>query len=81
MQAAQSTFISSTMWTERVGPTAALATIKKHKRLLMQASHLMDYWKSSTERVGFARQQNNGLNIDVSGIPPLSHFSFKDENI
>ncbi|OGJ37762.1 MAG: aminotransferase class III [Candidatus Pacebacteria bacterium RIFOXYA1_FULL_38_18] len=29
MNAAQSTFISSTYWTDRIGPTAALATIKK----------------------------------------------------
>ena len=28
MEAAQSTFISSTFWTERIGPTAALATLK-----------------------------------------------------
>lgn len=28
MQAAQSTFISSTFWTERIGPTAALATLE-----------------------------------------------------
>ena len=27
MQAAQSTFISSTFWTERIGPTAALAAL------------------------------------------------------
>jgi glutamate-1-semialdehyde 2,1-aminomutase len=32
MGAAQSTFISSTYWTERVGPAAALATIAKFKR-------------------------------------------------
>ena len=28
MEAAQNTFISSTFWTERIGPTAALATLK-----------------------------------------------------
>lgn len=28
MEAAQTTFISSTFWTERIGPTAALATLK-----------------------------------------------------
>ena len=32
MQAAQDTFISSTYWTEAVGPAAALATIKKLQR-------------------------------------------------
>ena len=34
MEAAQKSFISSTYWTERVGPAAAIATIKKHKRPL-----------------------------------------------
>ena len=28
MENAQSSFISSTFWTERIGPTAALATLK-----------------------------------------------------
>ena len=32
MEAAQSTFISSTFWTERIGPSAALATLKIMKR-------------------------------------------------
>ena len=32
MEAAQSTFISSTFWTERIGPTAALATLKIMER-------------------------------------------------
>lgn len=31
MQAAQKTFISSTNWTDRVGPVAALATLKKYQ--------------------------------------------------
>ena len=37
MEAAQSTFISSTFWTERIGPTAALATLKSYgKRAIME---------------------------------------------
>src|SRR6185369_5516423 len=32
MEAAQATFISSTNWTERIGPAAALATIAKYRR-------------------------------------------------
>ena len=32
MDAAQSTFISSTFWTERIGPTAALATLAAMKK-------------------------------------------------
>ena len=33
MEAAQTTFISSTFWTERIGPTAALATLKVMERV------------------------------------------------
>ena len=32
MEAAQSTFISSTFWTERIGPTAGLKTLEVMKR-------------------------------------------------
>ena len=33
MQASQKTFISSTNWTEKIGPTAALATLEKYVKL------------------------------------------------
>ena len=33
MQAVQSTFISSTFWTERIGPAAALATLEEMERV------------------------------------------------
>jgi glutamate-1-semialdehyde 2,1-aminomutase len=75
MQSAQTTFISSTNWTERIGPTAAIATIHKHDRLNV-GEHLM--------RIGTAVQQGwnaaakkHGVPIHVGGIPPLSHFSFE----
>jgi glutamate-1-semialdehyde aminotransferase len=78
MEAAQGTFISSTYWTERIGPTAALATIKKHQRLNV-GDHLMTIGKQIQE--GWQRiASKNGLNIEVGGIPPLSHFSFREEN-
>jgi glutamate-1-semialdehyde aminotransferase len=78
MEAAQSTFISSTNWTERIGPVAALATIKKFERenvaehLTSIGNKIQKGWKEAGE--------NNGLKIEVTGIPPLSHFSFKYEN-
>lgn len=75
MQSAQTTFISSTNWTESIGPAAAIATIKKHERLNV-GDHLM--------RIGIAVQQGwiaaskkHDLPIHVGGIPPLSHFSFE----
>ena len=33
MEAAQKTFISSTFWTERIGPAAALATLQEMKNI------------------------------------------------
>ena len=33
MENAQKTFISSTFWTERIGPAAALATLEEMKRI------------------------------------------------
>lgn len=78
MQAAQDSFISSTYWTERIGPTAALATIHKHRRCHV-AEHLVKIgkqvqagWKESAAR--------RGLEITVEGIPPLAHFSLVCKN-
>jgi glutamate-1-semialdehyde aminotransferase len=78
MEAAQSTFISSTYWTERIGPTAALATIRKHQRCNVPA-HLLELgkriqagWRLAADRAG--------LSLTVGGIPPLSHFSLNYEN-
>ncbi len=78
MDAAQNTFISSTMWSERIGPAAALATIKKHRRV-NAGNHLMTVGKMVQE--GWKKLSiKNGLNIIIGGIPPLSHFSFEFEN-
>jgi glutamate-1-semialdehyde 2,1-aminomutase len=78
MQAAQDSFISSTSWTERVGTAAALATIDKHRRynvadhLIKMGKRVQSGWKSVAER--------HGVKIGISGIPPMSLFSFDDED-
>lgn len=74
MQAAQGTFISSTYWTDRTGPAAALATLKKMKklnvpkRIAKAASQMRAGWKSMAER--------HGLKIKISGTVPYNVFSF-----
>lgn len=78
MQAAQSTFISSTNWTERIGSTAALATIKKHKTV-DAGKHLIAIGKQIQEGWALLAKKNN-LNINIGGIPPLSHFFFEYDN-
>ena len=74
MEAAQSTFISSTNWTERVGTVAALATIRKFRRERV-ADHLktignltFDAWKTAATK--------NGLALHTEGLPSLTHFGF-----
>lgn len=78
MESAQNSFISSTMWTERIGPTAALATIKKH-RSVDAGKHLMQIGKQ-IQKGWEMLAEKNGLKLNVGGIPPASHFSFKYEN-
>jgi len=74
MESAQSSFISSTYWTERIGPTAALATIRKHQQnnvgqhLKKIGQMVLDGWTTLAKRTG--------ISITTSGIPPLAHFSF-----
>lgn len=74
MQAAQNTFISSTYWTEKIGPVAALATIKKHMQydvsahLIRVGERIQEGWKTAAGRTG--------LPVTVTGIPPLAHFTF-----
>jgi len=74
MEAAEATFISSTYWTEKIGPVAALATIQKHRRCDV-SRHLIGIgelvrtgWQSAAKR--------SGLTVHLSGIAPLSHFAF-----
>lgn len=77
MQAAQNTFISSTFWTERIGPTAALATLKVMERVKS--------WEIITDtgnkmRAGWQQLADaHNLNITISGIPSLSTYSFNSE--
>lgn len=78
MSVASSTFISSTYWTDRIGPAAALATIKKLK-IKNVSKHLSDIGKQVQD--GWRRLSlEHNLDIDISGIYPLGHFSFKHKN-
>jgi glutamate-1-semialdehyde aminotransferase len=74
MDAAQDSFISSTYWTERIGPAAALATIAKMENCKVQ-EHLIKIGKMVQEGWTSAAAQT-GLNIHVSSIYPLGHFDF-----
>ena len=77
MQSAQSTFISSTNWTDRVGPTAALATLKKYQET--QADKHIISIGNKTQKIWQNAATKNNLNINISGLPTLSAFEFKSD--
>ncbi len=73
MESVQTTFISSTSWTERIGPTAAIATIRKfrdrsvQKHLIRMGMRIQEGWTAAAAECN--------LPLHVSGIAPLGHFS------
>jgi len=78
MRAAGDSFISSTMWTERIGPVAALATIRKFQDVKAY-EHI--------GRIGFAVQEGwkrvakkHSIQITVSGLPAIGHFAFDHQD-
>lgn len=78
MEAAQSTFISSTNWTERIGPVAALATIRKFERLRV-ASHLIRIGQKVLQGWEAAGQKYD-LPLQTQGLPCLPAFELCSEN-
>ncbi|MBL8174634.1 MAG: aminotransferase class III-fold pyridoxal phosphate-dependent enzyme [Bryobacterales bacterium] len=77
MQAAQETFLSSTHWTERIGPAAALACVRKHRRENV-AEHLVKIGES-VQRVWRSAAEQAGVRISVGGMAPLSRFGFEED--
>lgn len=74
MEAAQVSFISSTYWTETVGPAAALRTLDK-----MAASNLAEHVDTVGRRLqdGLRRlAETHGVPVHVSGRPALTHIEF-----
>ncbi len=75
MEAAQSTFISSTFWTERIGPAAALMTLEVMERLksweqiTATGRKIMHGWQKLAG--------THGLTIDVWGLPALAGFTIR----
>jgi glutamate-1-semialdehyde 2,1-aminomutase len=74
MEAAQSTFISSTFWTERIGPTAALKTLEVMERvrswecITATGTAVGERWQALAAKYG--------LGIELNGLPALIGFSF-----
>lgn len=77
MEYAQKTFISSTFWTERIGPSAALKSLevmekeKSWERITETGKQIQKNWKRISEIYN--------VGITIQGIPSLSSFSFTDK--
>jgi glutamate-1-semialdehyde 2,1-aminomutase len=78
MQATQNTFISSTFWTERIGPTAALKTIeimereRSWEKITKIGGNVSDGWQQLADKYG--------LDIYRWGLPALSGYTFNSDN-
>ena len=78
MQAAQGSFISSTYWTERIGPVAALATIRKFKKLnVPKRLHVAGM---RVRRGWLAAAKKHGISITLHGVVPISSFGFNHQD-
>ena len=78
MEAAQKTFISSTFWTERIGPAAANATLKVMKDIKSWEVITQQGMKIQNGWLKLANE--NKINLKLSGIPALSTFSIDSNN-
>jgi glutamate-1-semialdehyde aminotransferase len=78
MEAAQSTFISSTNWTERTGLAAAIATITKYQKLNVH-QHIKRIGES-VKQIWESEAEKHSLNISTSGLPAIAGFTFNHEN-
>jgi len=76
MEKAQDTFISSTYWTERAGLAASIKTLEILQRenvpefLINVGKKVKEIWEKYSEK--------HGIEIEISGIDPLAHFTFKE---
>ena len=72
MSSAQDTFISSTNWTDRTGPVAALATIEKYIKtstevwIAERGNQIKNLWLSEASECG--------IEIEVSEFQVSPHF-------
>lgn len=79
MESSTNSFLSSTMWTERVGFAAAIATLKKitklklYKHLIIKGEAIANIWLKLSVK--------HDLKIQVSSFYPLVTFKFCYQNM
>jgi glutamate-1-semialdehyde aminotransferase len=79
MDAAQDSFISSTYWTERIGPTATIASIKKmlkydvQNHMIKVGKMVIDGWRELSDK--------HNLSLNINSFYPLGHFDFPNSKL
>ncbi|EBA13976.1 aminotransferase class III-fold pyridoxal phosphate-dependent enzyme [Roseobacter sp. CCS2] len=78
MEAAQSTFISSTFWTERIGSVAALKTLEimEREESWMQITDIGNDYRSRLRQVA----ASHNVDVVISGLPALTTWSVTGDN-
>ena len=78
MEQCKDTFISSTFWSDRIGPTAGLATLHEMERLKSwdRISAIGNKIKRNWKKIAY----NHKLDISIQGISSLPNFYFKNRN-
>ena len=78
MSHGKQSFISSTFWTERLGPVAALKTLEIMEKIKS--------WEIITKNGKYLNKQwlkianENHLNLKINGLPSISKFEIKSDN-
>ena len=78
MESAQKTFISSTFWSERIGPTAALATLNEMERVKswIKISKIGKKIKKNWNEIS----EKFNLKLKIGGMESIPNFSFLSDN-
>ncbi len=78
MEAAQSTFISSTYWTERIGSVAALTTVKELIR--RDVPSVLRETGLSVQKAWRETAAAHGISITIEGRPALCHYAINHDD-
>ena len=78
MEVAQDTFISSTMWTDRLGFIAAIETLKKLKKL--KINKLISNYGNLIKDGWLRIAKKNKINISISGLNTILYLKFNYKN-
>ncbi len=78
MSSCKETFMSSTFWSDRIGPTAGIATLKEMERI--KSWEIISKIGNKIKKIWKKLSLNHKLDISIQGISSLPNFYFKNRN-